>query len=157
MADIRLDLTKNPNSTQQTVTLTLTADNDGGVTIGVGGATVGSTDIGTTETSPDAPVTGNSGAIFIAETDGVTLSAVTAGSGGSIEVTSGCAMTVAQTVTTAGSGVIRLEVTNRDFTVNNGATVASANGKIRLVADSGTLILENTGDAPRGYTWIPHA
>jgi len=77
----------------------------------------GDADIDTRVTSIAAQT--STGGIFIDETDGVTLGPVTTGSGGGpIEVTAGGAMTVAQAVTTVGSGAIRLHTEASDLQVN---------------------------------------
>ncbi len=98
-----------------------------------------------------------SGDIAIAETNAVQLGStaspgsvsmqVTPGPGGSIKVIAGGPMTVAQNVTTEGSGTIHLQATNSDLIVNTDATIESENGKIRLDTGSGTLTLEDVGDS----------
>ncbi len=109
------------------------------------GAT-GAADINTTAGSINAQTT--SGSIYIRETDTVTLGTVTTGTGGgSIEVTAGGNMTVAQNVTTKKKGEIRLQATNSNLTVNTDVKVESENGKIRLATGSGTLTLEDAGGA----------
>ena len=107
---------------------------------GIGTDENAATDIDTAATSINAQ-TSTSG-IFIDETDGVTLGPVTTDSGGgAIAVTSGGTMTVAQAVTTAGSG--KIDLTTRAGNLQVDAEVR-AGGDLNLDA-AGRLM---TADGP---------